>query len=95
MSFNLPAFVRDLAAAEGIPATHVPAVVHRAEAARRARDRLARFTPLAGSGPSLVIVGSLEGVEREIETSTRVLGRRVVSGAAQDHRAGLLERGCE
>lgn len=36
MTANLDALVRDLAAAEGIPARHVPAVLHRAKMAQRA-----------------------------------------------------------
>ncbi len=91
MSFNLAAFVRDQARAAGIPDEHLSAVVHRAEAARFARDKLWHLAPLRG-GSGLTIVGSLDGIAAEIAMADRALGRRVVAAAAVDHRDGVLER---
>lgn len=84
-------FVIDQAREAGIPDAHLEAVVHRAEMARRARDH-AGFRPLRGSGPSLVIVGSLDDVTAEIESADRGLARRTVERARQDHERGLLEK---
>lgn len=92
MSFNLPAFVRDQASAAGIPDSHIGAVVDRALRGLVARNKLGGLTPLVGSGSSLVIVASLEGIQSEIDAATRALCRRIVARAAADHAAGLLER---
>lgn len=91
MSFNLPRFVRDLAAEHGIPKEHHSAVVHRAEMARVARNKIG-FRPLAGSGPAIVLASSLDGVDVEIDKADMGMCRRIVSRAADDHARGLLER---
>lgn len=84
-------FVIDQAREAGIPDAHLEAVVHRAEMARRARDQ-AGFRPLRGSGPSLVIMGSLDDVSAEIEAADRGLARRIVQRAAEDHARDVLEK---
>lgn len=76
----------------GIPETHISAVVHRAALACYAKSSIEGFTPLAGAGPSIILVTSLEGISQEIDASLRAVCRRVVEKSAQDYKSGLLER---
>lgn len=84
-------FVIDRAREGGIPDCHHEAVVHRAESARSARDRFG-LRPLRGSGSSIAIVSSLDGLVDEIEAADRGLARRIVERAVADHAKGLLEK---
>lgn len=71
MSFNLAAFVRDQARDAGIPETHIQAVIHRADMARAAVRQVGKLTPLRGGSPGIMVVSSLDGIEREIESADR------------------------
>jgi len=91
VSFDFTTFVRQEAQRAGIPAEHLTAVEHRAELARRARDHFGGNTPLRDAG-GIMLIASLDGIDEEIASADRALGRRVVAQAVADHAAGTLER---
>jgi hypothetical protein len=88
----LVGLVVDLCDEAGIPDELVSAVIHRAMLGCTAKSTIEGFTPLAGSGPTIVLVSSLEGIEEEIDSSLRAVCRRVVEKSVRDHQAGVLER---
>ena len=97
MKEQLIRFVQDTAREQGIPAELISAVVERVKAGKYAVDTVDEWAPLAGEGePSkLIVISSLDDLEKEIDFAAKVLAKRVITRAVADHQRGVLERLCE
>jgi hypothetical protein len=97
MKEELIQFVQQTAHEQGIPPELISAVVERVRAGKYAVDTVDEWAPLAGmvEASELIVISSLDDLEKEIDFAAKVLAKRVITRAVADHQRGVLERRCE
>lgn len=100
MKEELQQFINNYAIEQSIPSELLSAVMERVNVALYAVHNIDQYTPLfdrlnKDKPSNLIVVNSLEDLEKEIDLSNKILSMYVVDGAVKDHQKGILERRCE